>query len=388
MNSAEDMGKILLITQEYSEFSAGGAGVYAYELASALNAAGINIHVLAPGRNNSTEIISQNLVIQRVRTLGIPLLHIPSFYFKVLIKSHALIKTNGITSVHSNNNAGTLAFTKLPMIATIHHPIQDELKHLSLLQRLVFLPDVFFEKIVIKRSNTIVAVSNMVGDLLKKNNADKKIVVIPNGVNTKMFKKINTSKKLRYKLGITDDEIIIFFPGGARSKRKGGLDLIKSIALLKSHKFRCIVSGESRELGWEKEFKNAIDKADLNNFFTFLGELNYKELPSYYALSDIVVYPSSFEGFGLPILEALACEKPIICTDTGEAKYIIDNGINGMIVEVHDSSKLAKSLNKLLSSKDMRKNMSKAAKITAEKYSWQKCSTQILRLHSKLTINP
>jgi len=75
---------ILLITQEYAEHDAGGAGVSAREMAEALAALGVSVHVLAPGRQNRREVVRPNLTLHYRKVIYKPLLQVPSFHWQVL----------------------------------------------------------------------------------------------------------------------------------------------------------------------------------------------------------------------------------------------------------------------------------------------------------------
>lgn len=373
---------ILFITQELSKRSGGGAGIYAYELSKHIADRGIKTHVMAPGEKTYTEHVNPNLSIHWHRVINLPLLKVPSHHFQVWAKSKKIARTHGLSTIHSNNFAGAFAFKGIPQIATIHHPAYDEIKNATGLQKLLYCPDLFFEKRTIRRSRKIIVPSHLVKALLIKNNVRKRIHVIPNGIDLSFFKK-TSSLKARASLGLEEDRFYIFFPGGARAKRKGALDLVKAFSQLRNVNFKCIITGTSREIGWHKELRNAINNEGINDKFIWIGEVVYKLLPKYYSLADIVVYPSIFEGFGLPILEALAIGKPVICTKTGEAPYIIKNNRNGLLVDGGDSAKLAEAINVLVKSAGIRRVLSKRGVLTAKEYSWETAAAKVTNVHQE-----
>jgi glycosyltransferase involved in cell wall biosynthesis len=90
-----------------------------------------------------------------------------------------------------------------------------------------------------------------------------------------------------------------------------------------------------------------------------------------YASCDVFVTASRSEGFGLPIIEAMACRTPVVATRTGCAGDVIDDGIEGYVVDVDDASGLADGLRRILDlpSPDWRR-MSGAAHARALSYSW------------------
>ena len=145
-----------------------------------------------------------------------------------------------------------------------------------------------------------------------------------------------------------------------------------------------MVSGASRgDIGWSHEFNQALLESGLEKNFIFLGEIKFYELPWYYSAADIIVYPSTFEGFGLPALEALACERPFLGTRTGEMPYIIKDGYNGLLVDVSRPDQLRIALEKLIYSKDTRDALASKARQSITNYSWQNLAKSIATLHQQ-----
>jgi alpha-maltose-1-phosphate synthase len=86
---------------------------------------------------------------------------------------------------------------------------------------------------------------------------------------------------------------------------------------------------------------------------------------------DVMVFPSLFEGFGLVVLEAMACGVPVIATPNGAAPDIIHNGQDGFIAPIRDSRALAHKLELLSNDRALLASMSRAAQLTATQHSWQ-----------------
>ncbi len=380
---SEPRYSILFITQEFSDSFSGGAGVYARELVKAIVALGVEVHVMTMGSKNSVERITSNFYIHTHRVINLPLLRVPTHHIQVYKKSKKIVKKYNISSIHSNNNAGAFSYKKVPLLSTIHHLASDEIKYASFFQRLIYYPDVFFEKLTKKRSSTIITVSRLVEKQLKSLYPLKNIILVPDGVDLSLFKKLSAGQ-LRKEMKISLTEILLFFPGGARARRKGALDLIMAFSGMSDLNFKCIISGESRELGWKQELNHAIQAANFKDKFIWVGELKYTDLPKYYSCADIVVYPSTFEGFGLPALEALACGKPLICTKTGEMPYFVKNDQNGLLVSVGDVAQLQNALEKLIASTAQRKRLARNARKSIVNYSWGSMSERIIMLHKHI----
>ena len=97
-----------------------------------------------------------------------------------------------------------------------------------------------------------------------------------------------------------------------------------------------------------------------------------EEIRNIYAACDAWLFPSRQEGFGLPLLEAMACRTPVVATRAGAAPDLIRNGVNGYLVDVEDSSALAARLLSVLSlSQEEWRRMSDAALAVAENHTWE-----------------
>lgn len=101
-----------------------------------------------------------------------------------------------------------------------------------------------------------------------------------------------------------------------------------------------------------------------------IGKLPHRELPELLRQCDVLVFPSYFEGFGLVLLEALATGLPIISTGATAAPDLITNGVEGYIVPVGDAEALRDAMQRFISSPADLEKMSRAARETAEHYSW------------------
>ena len=369
---------IMFVTLEFS--ASGGAGIYALEVVNQLSRGGVTVHVMTSDINCNTKS-TPNILIHKLRVINLPLVKIPLHHLQVWLKAGRIIKQNGISLVYSNNYAGAYVRSKVPFYATIHHPAKEEVKHSPTMQKIIYYPDIFFEQRVLKRARTIVVDSHLVRNMLRKLSPSSSFALMPCGINLESFSN-NYSPNIRNSLGIDESELIIFFPGGARSKRKGALDLLNALSIIKDFKFRCVVSGKigDRDLGWRRELESALEKTKLQDRFIFVGELKCDELPGYYLAADIVVYPSTLEGFGLPALEALACGRPFIGTRTGEMPYIIKDKENGLLVDVNNPEQLAESLNTMMTSEDFRNKISIKARASIKKYSWETLAESLIVL--------
>jgi glycosyltransferase involved in cell wall biosynthesis len=103
----------------------------------------------------------------------------------------------------------------------------------------------------------------------------------------------------------------------------------------------------------------------------WIPSLSHTEVLQELQHHDVMAFPSLFEGFGLVVLEAMACGVPVIATPNGAAPDIIHDGQDGFIVPIRDSHALAEKLELLSNDRALLAYMSDAARRTAAQHSWQ-----------------
>lgn len=103
---------------------------------------------------------------------------------------------------------------------------------------------------------------------------------------------------------------------------------------------------------------------------TFLGKKPHSELPALVRESDVLVFPSYFEGFGLVVLEAMAGGLPVIASDATVGSDVITDGEDGFLMRAGDDDGLCRALETALTEADKIRDMGRAARRTAERYTW------------------
>ena len=122
-----------------------------------------------------------------------------------------------------------------------------------------------------------------------------------------------------------------------------------------------LIVGEVRQ----GEDKKAFDEFQLENpnlKIIVTGYVPHNDLPSYYPLMDVFVHPSLRDGMPNAVLEAMACEKAVIATPVGGILDILEDGKNGVIVNVNDANMLAEKIVELLDNSEKRESLGKHAR--------------------------
>jgi glycosyltransferase involved in cell wall biosynthesis len=124
--------------------------------------------------------------------------------------------------------------------------------------------------------------------------------------------------------------------------------------------------------------KDALQKSGAIDSVHLLGSLGDHELAEQYTKADVFVYPSLYEGFGLPVVEALAIGLPVLTSNVGATREIAEDAAH--LVDPYSVDSIRNGLLRLLSDDDLRRQLSlKGAKRTAE-FSWDRAAAETLKV--------
>ncbi len=215
--------------------------------------------------------------------------------------------------------------------------------------------------------------------------AAESIIVIPNGVDLKMFNPANRPlyrDRLRQKHGISRNDLVLMF-AGSDWERKGVLYVIGALSLLPRPDVKLLVvgSGDAKFYGQLAELKRVRER------IIFVPHPD--NLQEYYAASDVFVFPTIYEPFGLVIVEAMASGLPVITSRVAGAADLIIDGVNGLLLRApSDVNDLAAKIELLLSNTELRKTMGEHARETAEKLSWDRVAQKTTDVYNRILSRP
>ncbi|MEE8328372.1 MAG: glycosyltransferase family 4 protein [Thermodesulfovibrionia bacterium] len=227
--------------------------------------------------------------------------------------------------------------------------------------------DILFLKLTREINWThIIAVSHYIKkELMGVGCEERKITVIHHGIDTDIFHPDIKPANILKKFPGLKNKRIIFHP--ARMGLAKGCDVsIKAINLVKKRfpEVLLVMAGNKNIIDWELSqekdiayFIELVKTFDLKKH-VFIDFYSLKEMPAFYSLADICVYPStSLEPFGLTLLESLSSGKPIIVTNTGGMPEVIMDDVNGYVIKVKDFEILASRIEYLLAEPGVRKRL-------------------------------
>ncbi len=189
--------------------------------------------------------------------------------------------------------------------------------------------------------------------------------------------KIIDSVKSKY--GISGNYLIHI---GTINPRKNLEFLIKvfSEVVKKHHDLKLVITGKK---GWYYEglFK-LVEELSLKKNVIFTGYIEDDEKPALYTGAKIFLFPSLYEGFGLPILESMACHTPVISSNTSSLPELI--GDAGIKISPHKKDQWVQSINKLLANEEYRQELVAKSLVQLKKFSWDKCAKETIKVYEDL----
>jgi glycosyltransferase involved in cell wall biosynthesis len=250
--------------------------------------------------------------------------------------------------VHDNQSLsyGIWAISKkVPTIATIHHPItvdrkiaiQSESAPLQKMKQWRWHSFIGMQKRVSRSLASVITVSRSARDDICRdfNMRPGQFRIVPNGINTDLFYPIPEIERKKNRIIVTNS---------ADTPLKGLFFLFQAVAeLVKIREVEVTVIGAPKEDG---SIVKLIRKLGIGHLINFTGRIDNGEFVRQYARATVAVVPSVYEGFGLPVGEAMACGVPVISTTGGALPEVV--GDAGILVPPADHRALARAMRDIL----------------------------------------
>jgi glycosyltransferase involved in cell wall biosynthesis len=207
----------------------------------------------------------------------------------------------------------------------------------------------------------------------------QKITTLYPGVSAK-FQPITRPQTLavvRQKYGLDEHPFILSV--STIQPRKNYRRLIRAFAKI-DPPHRLVIAG-GKGWGYDHVFAE-VDKQGLQNRVHFPGYVDDADLPALYSAADLFAYPSLYEGFGLPILEAMACGTPVVAGNQSSLPEVV--GQAGLLIDPYDVDALAVAMNNVLSDPARQQQLVEAGYKQAQQFTWDEMVTRLLKLYKKI----
>lgn len=237
-----------------------------------------------------------------------------------------------------------------------------------------------------ENADHIITISNFSKqDILTNYKLDKnKVTVAYPGYNREFFYP-NTQtdiKRIKKKYNI-DGSYIIYI--GTIQPRKNLIRLIEAVARIDKIKLVIVgkIKGEGRS-GWMyEEILQAPKKFGVEDRVIFTNFLPTEDLPPLISGAEVFVQPSLWEGFGIPVVEAMACGTPIVCSSGSSLPEVV--GVSGLVIDPYSIDQIEQAIRTIISDKKLRQKYSKLSIQQAKKFSWEKMAKIILKTFENLS---
>ncbi|CAB4802139.1 MAG: glycosyltransferase [Actinobacteria bacterium] len=206
--------------------------------------------------------------------------------------------------------------------------------------------------------------------------AKSAMVKIAPGIDTEHFLPTASATDLRSQLGLANKKVIVSV--GRLVHRKGQDTLIQSLPdILKSHpSAHILLVGEGP---YREHLEKLVNQLQVQNAITFIGRIQYRDLPRYICVGDIFAMPSrsrlaglEVEGLGIVYLEASSCGLPVIAGKSGGAPDAVIEGVTGVTVDGTSAEEVAAAIIEMLDKPENSKAMGEAGrKWIQDKWSWE-----------------
>lgn len=207
---------------------------------------------------------------------------------------------------------------------------------------------------------------------------EHKIDVVYQGCDPLFNKKSDEIKlhEIKEKYNLPDGFILNV---GTIEERKNIFAVIKS---LNENKITIPLVIIGRKTAYYTKIKEYILQQKMHNQILFYHDVPFKDLPGFYQLSDLFIYPSLFEGFGIPILEAISSKIPVITNKEGCFKEAA--GGYSLLIDVQNSDEIAHSINRVLSDTELRNKMTLKSSDYITMFSEENICKKLIHVYNKV----
>jgi len=209
----------------------------------------------------------------------------------------------------------------------------------------------------------------------------EKINVVPNGINLNTYNGVERDYDFRRQYARDEEKIILFM--GRLVHEKGIQVLIEAMTKILSHynDAKLIIAGKG---GKFDELMAQANASGISDKVYFTGYLNAKQVTKMYKCTDIAVFPSTYEPFGLVALEGMLAEVPVVVSDIGGLNEIVTHGVDGLKSYAGNANSLADSILTLLYNQKLAATVVKnAVKKVKLEYNWPKITEDTTFVYKK-----
>lgn len=335
---------------------AGGAEVYLHEQAKRWVAEGHSVTVFcgSDGHNGPESVIDGVKIIRRGGFYTVYLLA-PLYY---------LLRLRGHYDVVVDSENGIPFFTPLfvgvPKVLLIHHIHQDMFRNKLYfpMDQIALILESFFMPLIYRRQKIVTVSQSSAADILKIGlSPNRDVDIVHPGINPSQF---TPAAKTTYPSFV--------YLGRIRPQKNLDIAILAFSKLLTLYpSARLTIAGWGDSL---PGLKALVQKLHLDKEVVFAGKVSDSQRAGLLSSSWAMLQPSSFEGWGITVIEAAASGTPVIASDVAGLKDSVVANHTGLLVPPQDVSAWASAMNRIVADKPLRRRMAKNALLWSQKFNW------------------
>jgi len=373
--------RIALVGDEYYP-DIGGAPQYALELSLQLVKLGVETVVIThkhPGQAEEEKI--DGVKIRRVK--GWVLDH-PHRTFSPLLfcRCYKYILDEKFDVVHGLDVYSTMALMVIPFARIFRIPCVLTCHTVRGSPFSIFWQRLLGWVFMFSKPDRLVAVSQASANFSRLLGfSEKRVTVVPNGVDLSCFNRKIDASLMREELGISDEPLLVTALRLIKGKSPDLLISAFARVLEVVPDAKLVIAGSGQE---EDNLAHQIQELNITNSVFMVGRLPKEKVAQLMAAADVFVLPSRIESFGLTLLEASAAGLPVVCSNAGGVPEIFQDGYNGLLYPPGDDDAMAKAIIRLLQNRELAKKISANAMETAGKFTWERTVEQTLQVYREV----
>jgi glycosyltransferase involved in cell wall biosynthesis len=266
-----------------------------------------------------------------------------------------------------------IAQRKYTTVLTMHGILLRETSYRSEGNIIFRILSRYIEKYALLKLDHLIVVAPQIQEIINEMRT-KRIYVVPNGVELDGIEKIAPAM-------INRENMIMFI--GSLVEVKGAHILIEALGIVKrkTPDIYLLIAGSGPQ---ETRLKELVLDLGLDDNVSFLGFIRGDEKFSYMKAAKILVFPSFWEALPIAVLEGMACGKAVVASDVGGIPFLIEDGINGYLVEPGNAQNLAEKIILLLENDETLMNMGKENLNKVQKFRWEKIAAETYKIYSEI----
>ncbi|ESP90009.1 glycosyltransferase family 4 protein [Candidatus Halobonum tyrrellensis] len=334
----DDSLRVCLVSKQFPP-GVGGGETYAHELANGLGERGHDVDVYTQWVDSPDESVDthENVTVHRVCKARRKLVTFETLYFSYRVRRTVDLERYDV--VHGTlMPASTVAVTPftdvdVPVVLTSHGTSVGEAKAVALetpadyLLKFFFHPtNVVMDYVASRDADAVIAISDHAREQLTTVYGldESDVETIPHGVDTDRF----YPREERHP-AVDPERFTVLYVGRLGARKGLGLAL-RAVAEVDDPNVEFLIAGTGRH---EARLRELAEELGVSEQVRFLGFVPDEQLPTLYSSADVFLLPSRYEGFGLVLLEAMACGTPAIGVDAGGIPTAVESASSGIVAD-------------------------------------------------------